>query len=159
MAERGREGKSDIDRFLAEIDRLRKKSQGATAQPTVAKAKAKPVVAKPVEAKARPRLEMTQGATIPTVAGTTSRPTNLDAIPTARPISVASPVTPRGSVRVEAPEATVQTVRTVVAAGQMSQKTITPFARQLSALLAGKQSVPMAIVLTEIFGPPKSRSS
>ena len=156
MAERGREGKSDIDRFLAEIDRLRKKAQGVAAPPSVAKAKAKPVVAKAVEVKARPRLEMTQGATIPTVGGTSSRP-NQDSIPTARPVTVASPVTPRGSVRVEAPEATVQTVRTVVAAGQMSNKSLTPFARQLSALLAGKQSVPMAIVLTEIFGPPKSK--
>ena len=92
---------------------------------------------------------------IPTIGGRVK----LAELPTARAIGMATPVTPPGSVRVEAPQATVQTVRTVAAAGQgTSPRNLTPFARQLSTLLSGAQSVPMAIVLTEIFGPPKSRS-
>ena len=152
MAERGREGKTDIDRFLAEIDRLRKKAQGA---PPPVVVKAKPVVAKPVEKKAKPRIEMPPAASIPTIGS--ARPNPVDQIPTVRAVAVATPVTPPGSVRVEAPEATVRKVRDVMAAGQMSQRNLTPFAQQLSNILAGKQSVPMAIVLGEIFGPPKSQ--
>lgn len=151
MAERGREGKSDIDRFLAEIDRLRKKAQAGPAQ--VPAVKVKPVVAKPIEQKPKPRLEMPPPATIPTV-GVVRIP---DEVPVARPVTVATPVTPPGTVRVEAPEPTVKAVRTVQAAGQKTQRTQTQFAKQLSGLLRGPQSVSMGIVLGEIFGPPKSQ--
>jgi hypothetical protein len=151
MAERGT---SDIDRFLAEIDRLRKKAQGGPAPAP----KAKPVVARPVveaKPKPRPRLEMPPGATIPTVA--MARPMSAEG-PVVRAVPVAAPtvVTPPGSVRVEAPEATVRTVK---AAGQNtgSRQQLSPFGRQLSAVLAGKQSLAMGVVLGEIFGPPKCR--
>ncbi|MFO0937103.1 MAG: hypothetical protein U0798_11375 [Gemmataceae bacterium] len=163
MAERGREGKTDIDRFLAEIERLRKKAQGGTSPPPIPVAKAKPVEAKP---KAKPRLDMPPPATIPTVGSARPAPV-LDVPVVARPVAVAVPVappviiaaSPPGSVRTEVPSATnVKAVRTVAAAGQGSQRAMTPFARQLSAILAsGSQSVPMAIVLGEILGPPKSQ--
>lgn len=147
MAERG---KSDIDRFLAEIDRLRKKAQGGA----VPVARPKPVVARPVEPKPRQRIEMPPGATIPTVSVARSR---TDDVPVAWAVPVSGPVivTPPGSVRIEALEGTVKTVQ---AAGQTTGKRVnSPFARQLTAVINGKQNVPMAIVLGEIFGPPKSR--
>ena len=150
MAERGT---SDIDRFLAEIDRLRKKAQGGPAPAP----KAKPVVARPVaEAKPkRARLEMPPGALIPTVA--MARPVPGEgAVVRAVPVAAPAIFTPPGSVRVEAPEATV---RTVQAAGQNTggRQQLSPFGRQLSAVLAGKQSLALGVVLSEIFGPPKSR--
>ncbi|MFO0849018.1 MAG: hypothetical protein U0871_10770 [Gemmataceae bacterium] len=152
----GKAAGSDIDRFLEEIDKLRKRS-AAEASPGA------PVVAKPVVAKsarqtaepAKPKPKRVVGepppfATVPPVVQPTAvvpavpvvSPKRAEQLPVA-PVVAAPPrpaaagSRPTGTASRTAPRSEVTT--------------------QLAGLLKGKQGLQMAVVLHEVFGPPKCR--
>lgn len=149
---------AEQDRFLAEIERLRNKAASAP--------KAIPTVKPKAQAKKsqRPSLrveELPVAAVLPTP---TTQP---------KPSSLSAPiVTPESTVAKVATIATIAEIAKPIAAGGTTAgkmtstgKTVgatsaapaTPFARELAALLKSKRSLPMAVVLQEILGPPKSR--
>jgi hypothetical protein len=156
----GKAAGTDIDRFLEEIDKLRKRSAGepATAKPTTAR----PVIAKP----ARP------ATAAPTIEPKKPKRLVSDPPPVARPAAAVVPAVPvvSSSRAAELPVAPVVTaparLASLTQAGRPSvtapprARPIGPqseFATQLSVLFQGKQALPLAVVLHEIFGPPRCR--
>jgi hypothetical protein len=132
----GRAGGNDIDRFLEEIDKLRKKpaseATGPAAPPPVARKVAKPVADVPTVEPRRPRTaEPPRSATrvedLPVAPVVT--PASKASLPFARPV-----VTPARDPAVQ-----------------------TEFGKQLMGLLGKRQAVPLAVALHEILGPPKCR--
>lgn len=143
---------ADQDRFLAEIERLRRKAGAPKPVPTV----------KPVKKPQRP-------AYVP----------KLEELPAAV-VATSPPPPPKAAFGpIVTPASTTETIRTIAnitlvskpaAAGSttaakmastgttMGGTTIaaTRFSRNLLALLQSKDALPMAVVLTEILGPPKS---
>jgi hypothetical protein len=153
-----REGRSsgDIDRFLEEIDKLRRKSAaGGKAEPPsaapVAKRATRPTADVPtVERTRKPRLadEPDRSFPAPSAVGDrpppTSRPTpppRLEDLPVAPVIGPAVPPLARAAVTAPPRPATSKT----------------EFGKQLAALLGSKTGVPMAVVLQEVLGPPKCK--
>lgn len=144
----GKPAGTDIDRFLEEIDKLRKRSAGepATAKPTVAK----PVVARPMKTGPAPTIEPTKRKravaesaavpTVPVVAPRRADPVSTSPVVT-RPAQLAALAQP-GRPSVTAPS-------------RLTPKT--EFAAQLSGLLQGKNALQLAVVLQEVLGPPKCR--
>lgn len=134
--------RNDLDRYFQAVDAQRQK-----AIPT-----ARPVA---------------RAAPVPTVQPTRSK--RADGIPTASPVGkraktapptiptddlpVATVVTPRGSVPTAAP----LRPKPSIPAGTKSTGPVTPFARQLAVLLKSPHAPGLAIVLAEVFGPPKCR--
>jgi hypothetical protein len=129
-------GSGEIDRFLQEIDKLRQK---ADAPGKVAPVKAVPV-AKAVPKKA-PRAE--PPPFVPSTV-TSSRSGPITDVPVAKVVAPARPAQPFAAT---APKVTIRS----------APAPTTRFGKDLAALLANKQSVPMAVVLQEILGPPKCR--
>ena len=130
----GRSGANDIDRFLEEIDKLRKKPAGDTTGPAappppVARKVATPIGDVPTVEPRRPRL-----------ADPVRPATRLEDLPVAPVVTPASKPLPMA--------------RASAAPGR-APLARTEFAKQLVALFATKQSIPMAVVLHEILGPPK----
>ncbi|MBA4064933.1 MAG: hypothetical protein C0501_14705 [Isosphaera sp.] len=140
----GRQASSDMDRFLAEIDRLRKKSADA---PPPNQAPAAPA-AQPEKRPDRPRPRVTAEPADPPKADH-----GFAAPPGPRPadLPVASVVTPAGGTG--APAAT-RVTRFVDRPRPVAK---TPFAKSLTALLASGHGLATAVVLQEVLGPPRSR--
>jgi hypothetical protein len=134
-------GQGEIDRFLQEIDKLRQKADSP--------GKPAPVKAVPV-AKAVPK--------------TAPRPEPSPFVPSTVTPSRSGPITGVPVAKVVAP-ASAAPSRSTPAGGpsapkvspQLGAAPATRFGKDLAALLANKQSVPMAVVLQEILGPPKCR--
>lgn len=140
--QRGDGPMSDLDRFLAEIDRLRKKAEGASSPPTP---KAKPVVAKAVSPPPPPpkparRIRIEEPPVVPV------------AVPIASPL--AAPTVPVKGPQEIREVAKIAAPAQIAAAGARKQQTAA--ARTVAAMLANKQSLQMALVMQEILGPPKS---
>ena len=160
-----REGRasSDIDRFLEEIDKLRRKSAGGAA-PSPAAPVVAPVARRPNRPTAPPEVPTVEPARKPRVAGdptfaamtapvVRSVPTShrvADPLPRLEDLPVAPVVGLSGTF---APS--VVTRPKMLADPRPVAKT--EFAAHLAALLASKNAVPMAVVLQEVLGPPKSR--
>lgn len=163
---------TDIDKFLEEIDRLRKRKAEADGSE-----RSEPPVAAPVaRPPARPQPQPTARA-VPTAEPRRKRKPDpqpkAETKPTARPVRVNDlPVAP--AVSKAPPPPAAESHRPVVTAplqlaalpkvtsGPMvtaspNQPKKTAFSRQLTGLLATPQAVPMAVVLAEILGPPKCR--
>ena len=138
--QRGDGPMSDLDRFLAEIDRLRKKAEGASSPPPP---KAKPVVAKAVSPPPPPpkpkRVRIEEPPVVP-VAVPIASPLVAPAVPVKGPQEI------REVAKVVAPAA-------IAAAGARKQQPAA--ARNIAAMLANKQSLQLAIIAQEILGPPK----
>ncbi len=141
-----RQTNSDMDRFLAEIDRLRKKSADAPSPPaskavpaTIVVQPAKPrvrVVAELADA-SRPDLGFAQQ--IP-AATTGPKPGDLPiATVVTQPMGTGAPATK---------------VTRILNRPRPNAKT--PFAKNLTGLLNSGNGLAMAIVLQEILGPPRS---
>lgn len=156
----GRPPASDIDRFLEEIDKLRKKSPDraeAPAKPTpVARppAVARPVPARPVSP---PVVEPTPRKRVETVAYVPSQVSpspKKQAAPKPPKTIEDLPVAP---VLGPAPEISAAIARPIssIPTGTGPQKS--DFAQKLSSLLNSGDAMPMAIVIQEIFGPPKAK--
>lgn len=156
----------DMDRFLAEIDRLRRKNTdggGSAAQPVAAKPTAVPVGRPPSPptrlrprvvaelADPRPQPKPRRGVDrssmaappVPVAPGTLSPSTRVEDLPVAAVVSV--PLT-------DAAPATI--TRFGPRARPVSR---TDLGKNLTDLLNSGQGAAMAIVLHEVFGPPKSK--
>lgn len=129
-------GSGEIDRFLAEIDKLRQKAESPV--------KAAPVKVVPVAKVVAPKVEPAPFV-VPT-AFTTPRVTQPEA-PIARAVPPAPPPRPAAPGGAAAAKA----------AARGTPIPGTPFGKNLTALLSSKQSLPMAVVLHEVLGPPKAR--
>ncbi len=144
-----RQTNSDMDRFLAEIDRLRKKTADAP-PPAQNQAPAVPVV-QPVRQPDRPRTRV--------VAELAEAPPRQDggfvqsfpaATTPSRPSDLSVPMvltTPSGT---GAPATRV--TRLAVRPRPIAK---TPFAKNLTSLLGSSQGLALSIVLQEVLGPPK----
>jgi hypothetical protein len=164
-----RPASSDMDRFLAEIDRLRRKAAANPPAPpqSGASAPVAPVVqpAKPPPEKPRARV----------VAELAEPPATTP--PTVQPISAGSfGTSPQAPTR-DAPIAgqveqlpVAQVLKASSSTGAPATKVTrlasrprpaskTNFGKNLTALLASGQGVAMAVVLQEILGPPKCKKN
>lgn len=157
-----RSSSNDIDRFLEEIDRLRKKKADGGDPPVAKPVKARPkptAVPVPETAPVRStrRIEATAAPTGPAFTPTVVQVREL---PAAVPVVSASdspytPQTPRalhrqGYAPVAPTGGSVVTIRARVAPKS-------EFGRGLMAMLANPQSAAMAVVLQEVLGPPKCK--
>ena len=148
-----RQSNTDMDRFLAEIDRLRKKTAEAPPPPTN-QAPAAPVV-QPEKRQDRPR---------PRVVAEAAELPKQDlgfAAPPAPPPVVAPRQKP-GELPVAtvlAPPSTTGAPATRVTrfAGRARPAAQTPFAKNRTSLLAPSQGRALAIVLQEVLGPPRCK--
>ncbi|MCI0699588.1 MAG: hypothetical protein L0241_00685 [Planctomycetia bacterium] len=157
----GRQPNSDMDRFLAEIDRLRRKQAGAPDQPQPAAAQpVAPVVqpVKPAPDKPRPRVvaelaepQQTQPPGAPSFGTSPQAPTR---------------TAPVGGQIEELPVATVlkatsstgaPATRVTRIAGRARPAAKSLFGKNLTTLLGTGHGVAMAVVLQEILGPPKCK--
>lgn len=151
-------GTSDMDRFLQEIEKLRKRAAEGGEE-----------LKKPVVKPARnPRA-------VPTVtpirkskrdAPTVKPSRRIEELPTA---TVVSPPAPPMSFPVEQPTPPPPVPTSLPPLPNLANldrpmvtkaprpAASTPFGKNLFALLGNKQNLPMAIVLQEVFGPPKSQ--
>jgi hypothetical protein len=138
----GRAGSSDIDRFLEEIDKLRRKS--ATGERERERPPAVPV------ARRAPR---PTPADVPTVSP--RKPRLSEEASRAFEVTAAPPrLAPLPRLE-ELPTAPVAAGRPIGTPPQTRAKT--EFATQLGALLGSQQALPLAVVLQEVLGPPKSK--
>ena len=177
----------EIDKFLEEIDRLRKKKESDSDAPPVARPVARPT-ARPARG-GRPQPQPLPPARLPTAAdrapthrvrasegaafvpsrvtkGGGKGPTKslVDADPAA---SMPTPVDdilggklPRLEDLPVAPSLASSRPRVVPTSGvdkDISNRGESEFARTLAALLSGKHGLPMAVAMQEILNPPKSK--
>jgi hypothetical protein len=142
---------SDIDRFLDEIDKLRRKSVAGSAEgpavraPVARRPNRPPEVPTVGRARSlRPPEEVTRSfpgvADRPLPTARTAPPVRVEDLPVAPVIGWAAKTRPAAATA--PPRPSVPT---------------TEFSRQLANLLATPSSIPMAIVLQEVLGPPKAR--
>jgi len=152
-----KQANSDMDRFLAEIDRLRKKTADAPAPPQNQRATVP--VAQPEKRPDRPKqrvraTEVTDMGFAQTVPDATTGPKAGD-LPMASVISPYAAAANAHSYNNNANNAPAPRVTRFVARPRPIAKT--PFAKSLTSLLCSPNGLAMAIVLQEILGPPKSR--
>lgn len=154
----------DMDRFLAEIDRLRRKNAQASGDP--AKQAASPVKPPPVE-KPRPRVV----AEVAEPRGTAFPSAQPASFPSAPPpsFSLPPPVAPAGGQvtrladlphakpATAASSAGGQPPRVTAPARRASAAPKTEFGKAFAALIGTGKGAAMAVVLTEVLGPPKSK--
>jgi hypothetical protein len=142
-------GASDMDRFLQEIEKLRKRAADGGDEP-------KKPVSRPTKST----------RAVPTVIPAKKPKRDAPTVPVSRrieqlPTATIVPPPPSLSFPMEqpAPPPSVPMPsldRPMVSKAQRTAPT-TPFGRDLFAMLGNKQSLPMVIVLQEILGPPKSQ--
>ena len=161
VREPSRQPDKEMDRFLAEIDRLRKKN-AEPAEPTAAKPQggAKPNLKPKPAVRVNSRSEKPKGRIVAEL---------VEPLPKRRgnvaPIALPVPP-PDGSTKSEIlPIATVLGLATLgeVSATKLPQRgrpdPKTNFAKNLTNLLNSGQGAAMAVILQEILGPPKSKKS
>ena len=151
----------DLNRFMEEIDKLRQRGAPGAPVPPPARPMAKPIPVV-VAAKRKPRVD----APIPKFE-TTAAPINSRSMNPADDLPIAAVVSPTFAPPTIKPTASTGGAPVVTAAvraisGVQKYKerntgATTPFGRQLVALLGNAQSLPMAVVLQEILGPPKCK--
>jgi hypothetical protein len=154
-----RQSSSDMDRFLAEIDRLRRKNADA---PQPQRGETVPVapVVQPSKQPERPRARV-----VAELAEAQARPTDTGFGP---PIVPTAPAATTGPKAGDLPTATVVTspsgtgapaskVTRLMLRPRIAPKT--PFAKNLTTLLGSGQGLALAVVLSEVLGPPKSRKA
>jgi hypothetical protein len=151
-----RQTKSEMDRFLAEIDRLRKKNAESPPPTPNKPAPIAPVVqpAKKLERTERkPRRVVAEVVDFRPDLGFATTPPATVAGPVSKPaeIPIATVVTPPSGTGAPA------TKVTRIFAGRARPAPKTPFARNITNLLNSGQGLAMAIVLQEILGPPRSK--
>jgi hypothetical protein len=152
-----RQGNSDMDRFLAEIDRLRRKA--AAEQPQQTSASAQPVA--PVVQPAKPSPDKPKPRVVAELADPAAAAFTAPHAP-ARPTAVAAQIE-------DLPVAAVLKATATTGAPAATKVTRfhnrprpasrTNFGKNLTALLGSGQGVAMAIVLQEILGPPAAKKN
>jgi hypothetical protein len=140
-------GNSDMDRFLQEIEKLRKKSADGG------------------DERSKPAAKPTRAASVPTVAAKKSKrdvPTvatksRVERLPPAQVISEPPPVPAPPVAQSQPTTMPSPPPSPILSQRGVTQKAQTPFGANLAALLKGKNNIAMAVTLNEIFGPPKSK--
>ncbi len=153
-----RSSSNDIDRFLEEIDRLRKKKADGGEPPVAKPVKARPKptavpVAEAAPVRSTRRIEATPAPTPQPTVVISDLPPAVPVVSTAE--TPQTPQTPRALHRQGDAPAAPRGGSRVTVRQRVAPKT--EFGRGLTALLANPQSVAMAVVLQEVLGPPKSK--
>lgn len=154
---------SDMDRFLAEIDRLRRKA--ATNPDPAAQAGSSPVA--PVVQPIKPPAEKPRPRVVAELVETSAAAANAAAGFSTAPQAPTRSAPVAGQIE-ELPVA--QVLRTSSSTGAPATKVTrfynrprptakTNFGKNLTALLGSGQGVAMAVVLQEILGPPKAKKN
>ncbi len=174
-----RTGNSDMDRFLAEIDRLRRRSLPPQAPPAPPSAPASgPPVIQPVRTPDRPRPRVVAELAEPAPVAASPPASSFEAPPPAPPAPPALPTgfgsspqapvreTPTGGQIEKLPVAPVVRPPATTGAPATSVTRLparprpaprSDFAKNLAALLSTGQGAAMAVVMQEILGPPKCK--
>jgi|GEM_PF-1119493 len=159
-----RPASSDMDRFLAEIDRLRRKAAANPNPPTAQPGSAVPVA--PVVQPTKPAADRPR----PRVVAELAEP------PASSPTAPSFGTSPQAPARTAPPPAQIEelpvatVLKTTSATGAPATKVTrmaprprpaakTNFGKNLTALLGSGQGVAMAVVLQEILGPPKAKKN
>ena len=139
---------NELDRYIRAVEAQRARPV-PTARPAV---RGIPVAVPTVQPARKPRAVDT-GTAFPEAKprGPGTAPVVPDDLP------MATVITPRGSVPVAAPVLKADKAGTLTAS--RSTRSVTPFGRQLSALLSSKNATALAVVLHEVLGPPKCRQA
>jgi hypothetical protein len=155
-----RTSNSDIDRFMAEIDRLRRKGEGAPAGrgPTPAGPVPRPIVERPARVEPRPkppepRRERDRDRRQRQAARPTPAPPPLprsEAVPVLRPVTPDAPAT-----MASAPIKPAQTAKTTATTTVSSSTRASPIVETLQTVLRGRHGPAAALILAEIFGAPR----
>lgn len=166
-----RPANSEMDRFLAEIDRLRRKAAVNPDPPAAAPGASAPVapVVQPIKPAVAdsPRRRVVAELADPTPAAPVSPPTGGGASFGTSPQAPTRSAPVAGQVE-QLPVA--QVLRTTSSTGAPATKVTrfaprarptdkTNFGKNLSALLGSGQGAAMAVVLAEILGPPKAKKN
>lgn len=147
---------AEQDRFLAEIERLRKKAPPtAKPVPTVKPAKTK----SPRASQAESKFDKLPVATIVSPQGTRASETRAITItPPSNVAAIAGIATIAGIMDVTKPaDAGDASAAKMLGTGTAGRSRSTGFAKDLLGLLKQKNSMATAVVLQEILGPPKSQ--
>ncbi|MBN9120178.1 MAG: hypothetical protein J0I06_13615 [Planctomycetes bacterium] len=167
-----RPANSEMDRFLAEIDRLRRKAAANPEPPAAAPGSAAPIapVVQPIKPSAtdRPRPRVVAELAEPTPTAPVPPP-----LPSSAPSFGTSPqaptrVAPVGGQVEQLPVA--QVLKTTSSTGAPATKVTrfgprarpadrTNFGKNLAALLGSGQGAAMAVVLMEVLGPSKAKKN
>jgi hypothetical protein len=153
-----------MDRFLAEIDRLRRKAAANPDPPPAQPGSAVPVaqVVQPAKPPAdRPKARVV--AELADTAAATSAAAGFSTSPQApaRAAPVAAQIEELPVAQVLKPSSATGAPATKVTklAGRARPASKTNFGKNLTALLSSGQGVAMAVVLQEILGPPKAKKN
>ncbi len=142
-------GASDMDRFLQEIEKLRKRAADGGDEPK--KPVARPAKsARAVPTVVPPKKSKREAPTVPVSRRIDDLPTATvvpPPPPTSFPVELPTPPPPVPALSLDRP----------MVSKSSRPAAATPFGKNLLAMLSNKQSIPSIIVLQEIFGPPKSR--
>jgi hypothetical protein len=154
-----RPANSDMDRFLAEIERLRRKQSLNTDAPTSSSATPVAPVVQPVKPPDKPRPRVV--AELADSAAASSAAAGFSTMPQAptRAAPVAAQIEELPVAQVLRPSSSTGAPATKVTklVGRARPAAKTNFGKNLTALLGSGQGVAMAVVLQEILGPPKSK--
>jgi hypothetical protein len=165
-----RTSNTDIDRFMAEIDRLRRKGEGLPAgsrAPEPQRPAQAPIIERPPRLEPRPRpaepprrererdrdrerrpRQSGRPAPPPTA------PARTDPVPVLRPVTPEPPSTaPSAPIK---PATTSKTKATAVA-GAASAGAASPVLQTLQSLLKDRNGPAAALILAEVFGEPRAR--
>lgn len=161
----------EMERFLAELDRLRRKNQAAregTGSAAGGTTTAIPVI-QPVKKPARPRQIVTEPpAPLPPLPPPPPRPPAVAEMPpaepfAARPAPPPPPPPPPAAVPYAATpppsssEAGPPAAQVARYAPRPRPAAKTPLARNLASLLSTGQGLALAVILQEVLGPPRCR--
>ena len=165
-----RTSNSDIDRFMAEIDRLRRKGEGAPAGGRAAdepRPAQKPIIDRPPRLESRPKppepprreRERERDRDRERRQRQSSRPAppppppRTDPVPVLRPVAPEPPTT-SASAPIK-PATTAKTKATAVAGA--SSAASSPVFQTLQTLLRDRNGPAAALILAEVFGDPRAR--
>lgn len=164
-----RPANTEMDRFLAEIDRLRRKAAVTPDPPAAAPGSAVPVapVVQPIKPPAterpRPRvvaeLADTSPAAPPLPAGAPSFGTSPQAPTRAAPVAGQVEQLPVAQVLKTTSSTGAPATKVTLFSKRPRPAARTDFGKNLTAMLASGQGVAMAVVLQEILGPPKAKKN
>jgi len=147
-----------LEKFAEEVDRLRQKRTDDVAR---AKSPKAVITSKAVPKVVRRPLGMEAPIVVPVVRPSTVKPAGLPKLPPAMAmLPEASVVTPMDTIHSPATIATIieaQAPATIRRPKDVGGKDTSQAAPNLLALLANPQSLPTAIILAEILGPPQCK--
>lgn len=150
-----RTSNTDIDRFMAEIDRLRRRGEGAPAGRPAEPASRPVIIDRPAsrpEPQSRPRPNERQRERRPRPTVRPAPPAS-DPVPVLRPIV---PVSPSASPPAPPPPPPAKVARVAKAAKPLVEVP-NPVLQTLQSVLKSKQGPAVAFILSEILGDPPGR--